>query len=67
MEEFFEKMLAESGRGVSRMGFSNDRDREINIDSVFNPNGFAMVDLLPQEDSFVAQYFIDQILKPLGH
>jgi hypothetical protein len=34
---------------------------------LFNPNGFAIVDLLPEGDSFTAQYFIDQILKPSGH
>jgi hypothetical protein len=32
----------------------------------FNPNGFAIVDLLPQRDSFTAQCFIYQILKPLS-
>jgi hypothetical protein len=33
---------------------------------VFNPNGFAIADLLSQGDSFIAQYFIDQIFKPLS-
>jgi hypothetical protein len=66
MDECSERMLVESGRGASRTGSSNDRGREINVDSFFNPNGFAIVDLLPQGDRFTAQYFIDQILKPLG-
>jgi hypothetical protein len=34
--------------------------------TVFNPNDFASVNLLQQKDSFTAQYFIDQILKPLS-
>jgi hypothetical protein len=33
----------------------------------FNPNGFAIVGLLLQGDSFTAQCFIDQILRPLSH
>jgi hypothetical protein len=40
--------------------------REINVDSFFNPNGFAIADLLPQDDNFTSEYFIDQILKPLS-
>jgi hypothetical protein len=65
MEEFPERMLVESGREAPRTGSSNDQGREINVDSFFNLNGFAIVDLLPQEDGSTAQYFIDQILKPL--
>jgi histone-lysine N-methyltransferase SETMAR len=62
-------MLVKSGRKVSRTDSPNDRGREINVGSLFNPNGLAIVDLLPQGDSFTAQYFNDQILKPLnqGH
>jgi hypothetical protein len=66
MEEFSERTLVESGRGVPRTGSSNDRGRELNVDSSFNPNGFTIVDFLPQGDSFTAQYFVDQILKPLS-
>jgi hypothetical protein len=62
----FEKMLVESGGGAPRTGSSNHLDREIKIDSFFNPNGLAIVDLLPQDDSFTAQSFIHQILKPLS-
>jgi hypothetical protein len=32
----------------------------------FNPNDFVIVNFLPQEDSFAAQYFIDQMVKPLS-
>jgi hypothetical protein len=63
MEEVSKRMLVESGRGAPRTGSSNDQDREINVDSFLNPNGFAFVDFLPLGDSFTAQYFIDQILK----
>jgi hypothetical protein len=34
--------------------------------TVFNPNGFATMDLLPQGDRFTARYFIDPISKPLS-
>jgi hypothetical protein len=66
MEDFPEKMLVESGQEAPRTGLSNDRGCEINVESFFNPNDFAILDLLPQLDSFTAQYFIDQILKPLS-
>jgi hypothetical protein len=29
-----------------------------------NPNGLVIADRLPQGDRLIAQYFIDQILKP---
>jgi hypothetical protein len=64
MKGFSERMLVEFGRGVPRMNLSNDRAREINVDSCFNPNRFSIVDLLSVGDSFTAQYFIDQTLKP---
>jgi hypothetical protein len=66
MEEFPEKMLVETEREAPRTGSSNDQGQGINIHRFFNPNGFAIVDLLSQGDSFAAQYFIDQILKPLS-
>jgi hypothetical protein len=47
-------------------GFVQLSGREISADRFFNPKGFAIVDLLPQKDSFTAQSFIDQILKPLS-
>jgi hypothetical protein len=31
----------------------------------FNPNSFAVVDLLPENESFTSAYFIDHILHPL--
>jgi hypothetical protein len=43
-----ERMLVESGRGAPGMSSSNDRSREINVDSFLNPNGFAIVNLLPK-------------------
>jgi hypothetical protein len=60
------RLLVESGRGTPRRGLSNDRRRDINVDSFLNPNSFAIVDYLPQGDSFTGQYFTDQILKSLG-
>jgi hypothetical protein len=66
MEEFSKRLLVESGRRTPRTGSSKDGDRDINVDSFFNPNGFTIVNLLPQWNSFTAQYFIDWILKPLS-
>jgi hypothetical protein len=63
MEEVSERMLVESGREAPRTDSSNDPGREINVNSFFNPNGFAIVNLLPQGDSFTAQSFVDQISK----
>jgi hypothetical protein len=66
IKEFSKRLLVESGRRTPKTGSSKDGDRDINVDSFFNPNGFTIVNLLPQWDSFTAQYFIDQILKPLS-
>jgi hypothetical protein len=54
MEEFPEKLLVKSGPIAPRTGSSNDRAREINDGSLFNPNGLAIVNLLTQGDSFSA-------------
>jgi hypothetical protein len=66
MEEFPEKMLAESGQGATRTGSSNDRDREINVDSFFQSEWFHYCGSSATREYFTAQYFIDQILKPLS-
>jgi hypothetical protein len=54
MPVFLERMLVESGREAPGTASSNHRGQEINADSSLNPNGFAIVDLLPQGDSFTA-------------
>jgi hypothetical protein len=33
----------------------------------FNPNEFAIVDLLPQDTSFTAVYFVNNVILPLAH
>jgi hypothetical protein len=42
----------------------DDRREQINIDRFFNPAGFPMIDVMPQNLIFSAEYFIEHVLTP---
>jgi histone-lysine N-methyltransferase SETMAR len=64
--KIFRKDIGSAGGGTTKTGSSNDQDRDINVHCFFNPNGFGIMDLLPEWNNFSPQYLIHQILEPLS-